>query len=55
MKTLKRIDITISSLSNLVFFAGMLTAFILIFFYPEVAGSIMGKIVKSINTVLQSK
>ena len=55
MKTLKRIDITISGLANLVFFAGMLSAFILVFFYPETAGSIIGKIIKSINTVLNTK
>lgn len=52
MKTLRFFEILISIMSNLMVFALLLATFILVFWYPEIVGAILGKITKAINDII---
>ena len=53
MRTIRTIEGLTWSLINIATFAVMLAAFILVFFYPETMGGIIGKITKGIKEGMQ--
>jgi len=55
MRTFHKIESITGTLANLVFLAIFVGLFILVFFYPETAGELIGKIVSSFNAILKAK
>ena len=53
MRTIRTIEGLTWSLINITTFVVLLAVFILVFFYPETFGAILGKITKSFKEALQ--
>lgn len=53
MRTIRNLEGLSWSLINVTLFIVMITAFVLVFFYPETIGGILGKITKGFKEGLQ--
>ena len=53
MKFLYKIESLTGTLINLMMFGILVTVFVLVFIYPEVAGTIAGKIINGFNSIVK--
>lgn len=55
MRKLRNIEMLLATLANIIVLIIFIGLFILIFFYPETAGEIAGKIVNSFNDMIKTR